>query len=194
MLQAASSCFCRKNSGLISLSLKGAYQLTDAGLLALVSAAPALSSINLSDCTSLTEAGIYELTDKLTSSLKELYINGCQQLDAMTMLHSLLKLKILEVLSVAGIQSVSDTFVSKLVSVHGPKMKVLVLSDCGNLTDSSIKAVAAQCSGLSTLNLNNLHNLTDAAIRSLADGCRSIEVLTINRCSFRFCRHPFGLF
>ncbi|KAF3790057.1 SCF E3 ubiquitin ligase complex F-box protein [Nymphaea thermarum] len=186
MLQAASSCFSKKKSGLTSLSLKGAYQLTDVGLLAVVSAAPALSSVNLSDCSSLTEAGIYELADKLTTSLKELYIDGCQQLDAMAMLHSLLKLRNLEVLSVAGIQSVSDAFISSLVSVHGPKMKGLVLADCGNLTDSSIKAVAAQCSGLSTLSLNNLHNLTDAAIRCLADGCRSIEVLTVNRCSFRF--------
>ncbi|XP_031498629.1 uncharacterized protein LOC116263153 [Nymphaea colorata] len=184
MLQAASSCFSKNKSGLTSLSLKGAYQLTDVGLLAVVSAAPTLSSVNLSDCSSLTEAGIYELADKLTTSLKELYIDGCQQLDAMAMLHSLLKLRNLEVLSVAGIQSVSDAFISSLVSVHGPKMKGLVLADCGNLTDSSIKAVAAQCSGLSTLSLNNLHILTDAAIRCLADGCRSIEVLTVNRCSF----------
>ena len=112
------------------VSLKGACRLSDVGLRALVSSAPTLRSINLSQCSLLTSTSIETLAETLGSVLRELYIDDCQGIDAMLILPALLKLECLEALSVAGIQTISDDFIWEFICVHGPMMKELVLADC----------------------------------------------------------------
>ncbi|XP_043710583.1 dynein regulatory complex subunit 6-like [Telopea speciosissima] len=165
-------------AALAALSLVGAYRLSDVGLKALVASAPALRSINLGLCTLLTSADVNILADSL-ESLKELYIDNCENVDAMMALHALKKLEHLEVLSVSCVPNVCDDFVRELVAVHGPKMKKLSFSGCSELTDASLKVIAETCSGLCSLDVGNLYNLTDYAIEYLANGCRTIHTLDV---------------
>ncbi|XP_042478388.1 uncharacterized protein LOC122059582 [Macadamia integrifolia] len=169
---------------LATISLKGACRLSDVGLKALVSSAPALRSINLEQCSFLTLDGINILANSLGSVLRELYIDDCQNVDAMMILPALKKLAHLEVLSVACVRNVCDDFVSGLVAVHGPNMKKLAFSGCRELTDTSLKVIAENCSGLCSLDLGNLCKLTDCAIGYLANGCHSIHTLNLCRNAF----------
>lgn len=169
---------------LTALSIKGACRLSDAGLSALVVSAPVLRSINLSQCSLLTIDGINILANSLGSILKELYLDDCQGLDPMLMLPALLEFEQLEVLSLAGIQTVSDAFVKELVAVCGQNFKELVLTDCMKLTDSSLKAIAETCTGLHALDLSNLNRLTDSTLGNLANGCRKIKKLKLSRNAF----------
>ncbi|XP_058078242.1 uncharacterized protein LOC131226651 [Magnolia sinica] len=169
---------------LITISLRGAYRLSDDGLTALVSSAPLLKSVNLGQCSLLTSAGIITLAEKLGPLLRELYIDECQSVDAMLILSALKKLKHLEVLSVAGVPNVCDKFVRELLSGCGPNMKELALADCGELTDSSLKVIAENCSGLHALDLGGLQKLTDVAMQHLANGCRSLQALKLRRNAF----------
>ncbi|GAB2291615.1 hypothetical protein Dimus_025870 [Dionaea muscipula] len=170
---------------LTAISLKGACCLSDTGLSALVSAAPALRSINLSQCSLLTVVGINSMADSLGSIMSELYLDDCQTLDVMLVLPSLKKLNHLKVLSLAGIPSVSDEFVRELVTANGHKLKELILADCGNLTDSSLKAIAQNCSVMCALDVANLYKLTDVGVEYLANGLQAIE-------SLKFCRNKFS--
>ncbi|CAK9144176.1 unnamed protein product [Ilex paraguariensis] len=170
---------------LTTISLKGACRLSDVGLSALVSSAPALRSVNLSQCSLLTLDGINSLANSLGSVLRELYIDDCQSIDAMLILPALSKLEHLEVLSVAGIQTVCDDFVSEFVAVRGQNMKELLLTNCVNLTDTSLKVIAEYCPGLYVMDLTNLCKLTDSAIGYLANGCGAIQTL-------RLCRNGFS--
>lgn len=169
---------------LTTVSLKGACRLSDAGLRALVSSAPMLRSINLSQCSLLTSASIKTLAETLGSVLRELYIDDCQGIDAMRILSALEKLEYLEVLSVAGIQTVCDDFIWEFISVHGPTMKELVLTDCSRLTDFSLKAIAETCPELRALDLGNLCKLTDSAFGYLASGCQAMQTLKLRCNSF----------
>ncbi|XP_034700394.1 uncharacterized protein LOC117925486 [Vitis riparia] len=169
---------------LTTVSLKGACRLSDAGLRALVSSAPMLRSINLSQCSLLTSASIKTLAETLGSVLRELYIDDCQGIDAMHILSALEKLEYLEVLSVAGIQTVCDDFIWEFISVHGPTMKELVLTDCSRLTDFSLKAIAETCPELRALDLGNLCKLTDSAFGYLASGCQAMQTLKLRCNSF----------
>ncbi|OVA06834.1 Leucine-rich repeat [Macleaya cordata] len=164
---------------LSSISLRGACRLTDVGLKALVASAPSLSSINLGQCSLLSSTGINTLADPLGSVLRELYLDDCQNIDMMLILPALKKLEHLEVLSLADIPTVCDDFVCKFVTVCGPKLKELVFADCRKLTDTSLKAIAENCSGLCALDLANLHKLTNSALGYLANGCRSIRTLKL---------------
>ncbi|CAL5005865.1 unnamed protein product [Urochloa decumbens] len=166
------------------ISLKGNYRLSDNGLDTIISAAPSLSSLNLCECSLLTSSGIVILADKLRSVLRELYIDDCTNVEAMTILPALQKINHLEVLSMSGIQSVCDKFVNELVPVHGSNMKELAFAGCLKLTSSSIKTIGANCSQLTSLDLRNLNRLRDSAMRHLRNGCRLIRKLKLQRNTF----------
>ncbi|CAL0327872.1 unnamed protein product [Lupinus luteus] len=170
---------------LTSLSLSGACRLSDGGLRALISSAPALRSINLSLCSLLTSSSVYILAESLKSMLKELYLDDCQGIDAALIVPALVELEHLEVLSVAGIQSVGDEFVRDYIIARGHNLKELVLKDCINLTDSSMKVIAEHCPGLCVLDLTNLSKLTDLSLGYLTNGCRALHTL-------KLCRNPFS--
>lgn len=129
-LYSALACSPNSLPALTTVSLKGAYRLSDTGLSMLASAAPSLKSVDISQCPMLTSEGICCLISPLRLILRELYIDYCHGIDAMLILPDLQKLENLEVLSVAGILTVCDDFVSAFVSAHGSRMKELVLSDC----------------------------------------------------------------
>ncbi|KAL2548635.1 Leucine-rich repeat [Forsythia ovata] len=167
------------------LSLRGACRLTDNGLQTIVMSAPALRSINLGQCTLLTCAGIKFIADSLGSILRELYIDDCQKIDAMLILPALKNFKHLEVLSVAGIPTVSDQFVNDMITICGRNIKDLDLASCHNLTDRSLQIIGSICTDLRSLNISHLHNLTDLGIEYLANGCRTIQKL-------KLCRNRFS--
>ncbi|TYJ25026.1 hypothetical protein E1A91_A07G020100v1 [Gossypium mustelinum] len=169
---------------LVTLSLNGAYRLTDQGLNALALSAPALQSINLSQCSLLTSSGINDLANCFESTLRELYFDECHNIEAMVVLPALKKLKCLEVLSMAGIQTVCDDFVIKMVEACGKNMKELVFASCVELTDVSLKFVGKNCSKLCAIDLSYLRKLTDLSMRYLANGCRSINRLKLCRNGF----------
>ncbi|KAJ9183745.1 hypothetical protein P3X46_007557 [Hevea brasiliensis] len=164
---------------LITLSLAGACRLSDVGLSLLVSSAPTIRSINLSQCSLLTSTSIDTLADSLGSVLRELYIDDCQSLDPMLILPALKKFEHLEVLSLAGNPTVCDDFVRQFVVACGHNMKELVLANCVKLTDSSMKIIAETCPGLCALHLDNLRKLTDSGLGYLANGCRGIQTLKL---------------
>uniref|UniRef100_A0ACD5Y9X8 Uncharacterized protein n=1 Tax=Avena sativa TaxID=4498 RepID=A0ACD5Y9X8_AVESA len=166
------------------ISLMGNYRLSDSGLDTIISAAPSLSSLNLSECSRLTSTGIEDLANKLCSVLRELYIDDCLNVEAMVILPALQKIKHLEVLSVSGIQSVCDKFVNELIPIHGSNMRELAFAGCLKLTSSSIKAIGVNCPHLSSLDLRNLNRLRDSAMRHLRDGCRLIKKLKLQKNTF----------
>ncbi|KAI3468058.1 hypothetical protein Pfo_024721 [Paulownia fortunei] len=172
-------------SSLSIVSLRGACRLSDSGLKDLVMSAPALRSINLGQCTLLTCDAITFIADSLGSNLRELYIDDCQKINAMLILPAFKKFKYLEVLSVAGIRTITDLCVSEMITVCGRSIKELDLANCLELTDCSLKTIGSNCAGLCSLNISNLHNLTDLGMEYLANGCKSIRKL-------KLCRNEFS--
>ncbi|XP_055820345.1 uncharacterized protein LOC129889172 isoform X2 [Solanum dulcamara] len=167
------------------LSLRGACRMSDRALETLVTSAPSLQSIDLSQCSLLTHTSIGIAANSLGSILKELCIDDCQSIDAIHILPSLEKMECLELLSVAGIHSVCDQFVSELLTARGHNIKQLDISRCQNLTDHSLKFIGDTCANLHSLNISNLSKLTDVGLQFLANGCRSIRKLI-------FCRNNFS--
>ncbi|XP_014510705.1 uncharacterized protein LOC106769554 [Vigna radiata var. radiata] len=170
---------------LVNLSLSGACRLSDKGLHVLVSSAPSLRSINLSQCSLLSSVSVNILAHSLGSLLKELYLDDCLTIDAAQIVPALKKLEHLEVLSMAGIQTVSDEFIGDYITARGHNMKELVLKDCRKLTNASIKVIAEHCPKLCALDLMYLDNLTDLSMGYLTNNCRVLHTL-------KLCRNPFS--
>ncbi|KAM7510740.1 hypothetical protein LguiB_009615 [Lonicera macranthoides] len=170
------------NLGIISL--RGACRLSDNALKSLVASAPSLCSVNLGQCSLLTDAGISILANSLGPILRELYLDDCYRIEAKLIAPALKKFKHLEVLSVAGIPSVCDGFLNDIINSCGRNMKDLNLADCPKLTDLSLKVIGKACSALRALDISNLEKVTDMGIQYLADGCRSIQTLKLYRNGF----------
>ncbi|CAH9099898.1 unnamed protein product [Cuscuta europaea] len=166
------------------LSIKGACRIMDSALTSIVASAPFLQSINLGQCSLLTHRCIEIISNSLGGLLKELYINECLMINVMSAIPAFKKLKCLEVLSVARIQTVCDKFVFEIMEGFGQNLKELDLCDCDNLTDSSMKAIGDACANLRSLNISNLQILTDRGIQFLTNGCRSIQRLNLQRNDF----------
>ncbi|KAF8100764.1 hypothetical protein N665_0218s0102 [Sinapis alba] len=170
---------------LSSLSLSGACRLSDVGLRALVSVAPAITSINLSQCSLLTSSSIDMLSNSLGSVLRELYLNECQSMDLKLILTALKKFEKLEVLSLVDLPSVRGGLLREFITARGQALKQLILTNSVKLTDSSIKDISENCPNLSVLDLANVCKLTDCALGYLANGCQALEKLI-------FCRNSFS--
>ncbi|WZZ70905.1 hypothetical protein YC2023_082275 [Brassica napus] len=149
---------------LSSLSLSGACRLSDVGLRALVSVAPAITSINLSQCSLLTSSTIDMLSDSLGLVLRELYLNECQSIDLKLILTALKKFEKLEVLSLVDLPSVRGRLLREFITARGQALKQLTLSNSVKLTDSSIKDISENCPNLRVLDLANVCKLTDCAL------------------------------
>ncbi|XP_058780629.1 SCF E3 ubiquitin ligase complex F-box protein grrA-like [Vicia villosa] len=169
---------------LTTLSLTGACRLTNEGLRLLVSSATEIRSINLSQCSLLTYASLDILADSLGSVLKELYIDDCILIDVALILPALKRFKRLEVLSLAGVPTVSDKFIMSYFTACGHNIKELVLRDCVNLTDASMRVIAKHCPGLRVLDIMNLGKLTDLSIGYLANSCQGLRTLKLHRNPF----------
>ncbi|XP_022147599.1 uncharacterized protein LOC111016485 isoform X2 [Momordica charantia] len=164
-----------------SLSLSGACRLSDIGMAALVSSAPALQSLNLSQCSFLTSSSIDSIANSLGSTLRELYLDDCQNLDPMLMISAMKKLEHLEVFSLAGIKDLHDKFFQEFLTDGGHNLKQLILTNCVELTNKSIKAISENCSALCAIDLVNLLRLTDYALCCLASGCPALQKLKLSR-------------
>ncbi|RVX05376.1 DNA repair protein rhp7 [Vitis vinifera] len=135
---------------------------------------PALTTVSLKGACRLSDAGLRALVSSAPMHRCYAYSIGSGET------------RMLEVLSVAGIQTVCDDFIWEFISVHGPTMKELVLTDCSRLTDFSLKAIAETCPELRALDLGNLCKLTDSAFGYLASGCQAMQTLKLRCNSFRF--------
>ncbi|XP_038878817.1 uncharacterized protein LOC120070955 [Benincasa hispida] len=164
-----------------SLSLTGACRLSDVGIAALVCSAPALQSLNLSQCSFLTFSSIDSIANSLGSTLRELYLDDCLKIDPVQMVPAMKKLQHLEVLSLAGIGDICDKFIQEFLTAGGHNLKELILTNCVKLTNKSIKAISETCSSLRAIDLVNLSKLTDYALCCLSSGCQALQKLKLSR-------------
>ncbi|KAF9616034.1 hypothetical protein IFM89_027973 [Coptis chinensis] len=173
---------------LAAVSLRGACRVTDAGLSSLVASAPCLRSINLGQCSLITSTGIDTIANSLGLLVRELYLDDCQSIDVMLILSALKKLKCLEVLSVADMETVCDDFISGDFSIghiaNGcPLIEKLKL--CRNtLSDEAIAAfLEASGESLTELSLNNIKKVGPNTAISLARRCtRNLLTLDLSWC------------
>ena len=69
--------------------------------------------------------------NRLAPIIKELHMESCQRLEAFNIFPALKKMQKLEVLSMAGIASANDEFVSELLAYLGCDLKEISLFGCG---------------------------------------------------------------
>lgn len=167
-----------------SISLCGAYRLTDKGLEALLQASPLVAHLDLSTCAFLTDAALKAVVRCAGDTLESLVLEGCPNINASVLVHDLVMLPKLQKLSLSAVIGVTDEVVIELSAQLGSHLRELSLAHCCSLTDTAIAEIGACCPSLQVLDLSSLSLLTDVAIAYIADGLRMLQVLNLRRCKF----------
>ena len=55
----------------------------------------------------------------------------------------------------------------------------ILTSQCDNVTDEGVRALASGCPQLQSLNIAGCRNITDEGLRALASGCSQLQSLDI---------------
>ncbi|CAH8251761.1 unnamed protein product [Arabidopsis lyrata] len=167
---------------LSSLSLRGAFRLTDNALDSISKAAPSLELIDLSECSMLTSFAMVILVNNFGATLRGLDIEGCQ-IDLSQVSEVVKNFKSLEYFSIAGVEGVDDGFVVKFLEVCGSKLTGLSLARCEDVSDVSIQAIGKYCANLGALDVWGVVKLTDMALKYMSV-CSSLCVLKFGSNSF----------
>mgnify|MGYP000385540420 FL=1 len=113
-----------------SVSLRGAYRLTDKGLESLLQSSPNLSHLDLSSCSFLTNMAMKAIVRCTSDTLESLVLDGCANLNAESIVHDLVKLPKLQKLSLSAVGGVTDEIVSELGVQMGGQLRELSLAHC----------------------------------------------------------------
>ncbi|KAL2631438.1 hypothetical protein R1flu_016124 [Riccia fluitans] len=167
-----------------SLVLKGAYRLVDQGVTRMLNTSPRLKSVDLTQCSLISEHSVEAIADTLGATIESLVLDNCSQLSGLKLLPALRKIPHLRKLSLAGIPQVTDGVISELLVPLRFDLQELGLRYCQMLTDVGMQAVSL-CQELKVLDLGHISSLTDVAIGLVTDNCRSLKTL-------RLCRGKFS--
>uniref|UniRef100_A0A0B6Z5N4 F-box domain-containing protein n=1 Tax=Arion vulgaris TaxID=1028688 RepID=A0A0B6Z5N4_9EUPU len=179
-------------------------RLTDATLKSL-SSCRSLVVLNAADCVRLSDTGVRHLMEgPASATLRELNLTNCVRVGDMAMVslhkrcHNLTYLNVnyCEHISEAGIELLGQ--IHSLVSLdisgcncgdqglsvlgNNSRLRDVVMSENGNITDLGLQKFAQQCKEIERLDLSHCVNLTDGAIKNLAFCCRLLTVLNLAGC------------
>ncbi|KAH7435493.1 hypothetical protein KP509_06G067100 [Ceratopteris richardii] len=171
-------------TSLKSVSLKGAYRLSDKGLEVLLQATPQLVHLDLSSCSFLTNDAVKALAKLVNETLESLVLDGCRNLDATKFVLDIVQLTKLQKLSFSEVRGVTDEVISEICVRLGANLKELILDRCTSLSDSAVAAIGACCPSLQVLNTSHIPKLTDVSIAHITDNLRKLQNLSVRRCQF----------
>ncbi|CAG9793365.1 unnamed protein product [Diatraea saccharalis] len=160
------------------IDLTDCGSVTDSGLCALLHTCPSLQYLYLRRCTLVTDAGVRWIPSYC--ALKELSVSDCTGVTDFG-LYELAKLgPALRYLSVAKCTQVSDSGIRTLAR-RCYKLRYLNARGCGALGDDGVEAVARGCSRLRALDLGAT-DVSEAGLQILARCCPNLKKLALRGC------------
>lgn len=172
------------------LEIAGAICVTDAALRALAHHCAKLRRLNISECTGIRGAGLSALAESRDACehMRELELAGCSNLGGdWALQRCVYAFTKLERLNVAQCALVTDALLQTLASQCGASLRGLLLSDCVNVTDAGVVAVAHKCHQLEEIALNRVtksEKITDTACAALGEHCKKLQRIDLAGCRF----------
>lgn len=168
--------YCR--TGILHLSVR-CSNLTDKGLEALMDLAASATSLELSGCNEITEAGLWAC---LPTRLTCLSISDCINVadDSVGAVAQLLP-----TLRELNLQAyhVTDSALSLFSAKQGCSLRVLRLHSCWEITNHGVVNVIRSLPSLTVLSLSGCSKITDDGIEVIAENLRHLESLDLSWCS-----------
>ncbi|XP_045211718.2 F-box/LRR-repeat protein 15-like [Mercenaria mercenaria] len=170
-----------ENTNLLRLNLRNSKGwLSDELLMPVLKCNPRLQLLDLTNCTSVTNA-VLQCVAVNCSGLQKLILRDCVWLSPEGVTVIGLYCKDLEAIDFNGCWNVNDESLSVLVS-SCPRLKSVQLAKIYGLTDNSMTVLAKCSSQLYHLNIQGCWRITDDSIRFLAEYGKNLKMLQIREC------------
>jgi hypothetical protein len=121
---------------LTTLYVEGCKHLTDGAIHALAATCPQLTTLNIAQCCNLTDTSIFALA-RFCPHLKSLNASWCSRLTDKSIIALAERCPQLENLNVSWCDQLTDLAINALMSGSCPRLTILDIEDCGNITYGS---------------------------------------------------------
>ena len=187
------------NPALLSISLSDCSSVTDDMLGLLGHRASSLQCLDLSYCTKITDTGLAALVfatvgnmDSIVGdavdlsplfSLSELSLAHCRHITDHGLALLLPRCRNMQRLDLGHCTAVEGGVICDVAQLCGDNLEHLLLTNCHELPQSCLFAVASYCKALVCLDVFNCASMvTDETLKALADGCPLLEHLNLYNC------------
>lgn len=173
----------RNCTKLEELGLQCCINITDNGLSSLAQGCHSIQILEISKCVKVGDTGVTKIAETC-SLLKILNLSDCLKIGNKAVMSLAEGCKSLEVLMIGGCRLVSDEAIQTVASVCGPRVRILQLEWCTNISNDSVLSVLSLCPQLENLNIACCDKVTDHAFSCLGNGgCGSLlKDLRISNC------------
>lgn len=172
--------FLLRNPKLVHINMPSLLQVSNATLKIIAAHCPNLELLNINWCINCDNRGLLKVVQSCPK-LADLRISEVRGLGDEELAMELFKRNSLERLIMAGCESLTDAALQIMVEGVDPEIDILTdkvmvpprrwrhvdLSECRQLTDEGISALANNVPFLEGLKLNKNHNFTDAGLTAL---------------------------
>ncbi|XP_024391687.1 EIN3-binding F-box protein 1 isoform X2 [Physcomitrium patens] len=165
-----------------SLQLERCHAITNGGVLtALVQGKGNLRTLNLSKCHGLwnEEKRANEVSLECLS-LKTLNVTGCKNVGVEPVVKMCLRCPLLENLDLSQMVDLNDEAIISVIEGCGEHLVSLNLTNCKNITDVVVAAIASHCGDLERLILDGCYQVGDSGLQMLAAACPSLKELDLS--------------
>ncbi|KAF2875504.1 ubiquitin ligase complex F-box protein GRR1 [Massariosphaeria phaeospora] len=165
------------------LKLNGCSQLTDKSIMAFAMSCRYILEIDLHDCKNLEDESITTLITE-GPHLRELRLAHCWRITDQAFLHlpqdaTYESLRILDLTDCGDLQ---DSGIQRVIHA-APRLRNLVLAKCRHLTDRAVLAITRLGKNLHYIHLGHCSRITDAGVVQLVRLCNRIRYIDLACCT-----------
>lgn len=197
------------NRSLLALDVTGVDSLTDRTMYALAKDAVRLQGLNITNCKKITDESL-EAVAKACRHLKRLKLNGCSQLSDKCIIAFALNCRYILEIDLHDCKNLEDESITTLIT-EGPhlrelrlahcwkitdqaflrlpndsiyeSLRILDLTDCGELQDSGVQKIVTAAPRLRNLVLAKCRNITDRAVMAITHLGKNLHYIHLGHCS-----------
>ena len=138
--------------------------------------------IDLQDCKEITDVSITAILAR-GRGLRELRLAQCNLVTdrAFMQLPEYLPLESLRILDLTACNQLHDSSVEKIIE-RAPRLRILVLAKCTEITDRSVFAICKLGKNLHDIHLGRCNQISDAALIELVKACSRIRYIDLAGC------------
>jgi F-box and leucine-rich repeat protein GRR1 len=165
------------------LKFNGCGQLTDKSIIAFAQNCRQILEIDLADCKKLEDDAVTALISE-GLQLRELRLAHCIRItdNAFLNLPYEATFESLRILDLTDCGELQDAGVQKIISA-APRLRNLVLAKCRQITDRAVMAITKLGKNLHYIHLGHCSRITDAGVLQLVNKCNRIRYIDLACCS-----------
>ncbi|EAT80797.2 hypothetical protein SNOG_11753 [Parastagonospora nodorum SN15] len=170
------------NRSLLALDVTSVEALTDRTMLALAKNAVRLQGLNITNCRKITDDSLEEVA-KSCRHLKRLKLNGCSQLTDRSIIAFAMNCRYILEIDLHDCKNLADESITTLIT-EGPQLRELRLAHCWRITDQAFLRLPSEASyeSLRILDLTDCGELNDAGVQKIVYAAPRLRNLVLAKC------------